>query len=175
MHCLFNPPPLRPQLTLDHSQGLRSETHPGCSHSLASFMKWRYWSKSQLELRVKGCHSISYGNVRTTHLMGSHPFSIVLYLLSLYESFQLMYSMGHYSPSSTWDKTTPSPLPTTLPNFWSWILSGLQLLLSYQFGDAPVHGPSGSTDTLNCTLLWVCHNSQLLSYVVNAAANHYCK
>lgn len=42
--------------------------------------------------------------------MAKHSFSMVLYLVSLFESFQLRDSTGRSSPPTTWDRTAPSPL-----------------------------------------------------------------
>lgn len=41
------------------------------------------------------------------------------------------------------------PAPESVaPALWSWVSDGPQLLLSYQFGDAPAPGPSGSQNTV---------------------------
>ncbi len=44
------------------------------------------------------------------HRMAKHSFSMVLYLVSLFESFRLRYSTGRSSPPTTWARTAPSPI-----------------------------------------------------------------
>ncbi len=47
--------------------------------------------------------------MRTAHRIARHSFSMVLYIVSLFESFQLMYSTGRSSPPISWVRTAPSP------------------------------------------------------------------
>ncbi len=44
------------------------------------------------------------------HRMAKHSFLMVLYLVSLFESFRLRYSTGRSSPPTTWARTAPSPV-----------------------------------------------------------------